>query len=46
MNDGEILVYCDAGAFFTGSILPAIEKIKKLQSSIMLFYSNDKAEKK
>jgi len=37
MNDGEILVYCDAGANFTGSILPYIEK---MQGSIMLFYYN------
>ena len=35
MNEGDILVYCDAGANFRGSILPSIEK---MQGSIMLFY--------
>jgi hypothetical protein len=35
MNEGDILVYCDSGAKFRDSILPAIEKMK---GSIMLFY--------
>lgn len=46
MNYGEILVYCDAGAFFTDSVLPAIEKMEKMQSSIMLFYGTGEVEKK
>jgi len=34
INDNDILVYCDAGATFTDTIIPYIEKMK---SSIMLF---------
>ena len=36
LDDNDILVYCDAGATFTDSILPYIEKMK---DSIMLFYA-------
>jgi len=36
MDEEDILVYCDAGATFTDSIIPYIEKMK---DSIMLFYA-------
>jgi len=34
LNDGDVLAYCDSGAYFKDSILPYIEKMK---GSIMLF---------
>jgi hypothetical protein len=40
LNDGDVLAYCDSGAYFTSSILPYIEKMK---GSIMLFYPDNKA---
>jgi len=39
LQDGDVLVYCDSGACFKGSILPYIEKMK---GSIMLFEPDNK----